>query len=144
MEIGKEQKQSNPLKESGSSPPPQSSPAHPNDCKLLGKSLLTVSEAASLLNVFECWVRRHIHELPVVRLGGAVRLDSALLLRQTQGKLPAGNRLKTGEKMGLQLRRYQRGYVYKTAKKVKVWYGMWREDVSDPNGKTGRRQRNIG
>jgi integrase len=45
--------------------------------------------------------------------------------------------------MSLQLRRYQRGYVYKTGKKVKVWYGMWREDVLNQDGKTSRRQRNI-
>ena len=63
----------------------------------LDKPLLTVREAACLLNVSECWIRRHIRELPVVRLGRAVRLDSALLLRQTQGRLFVGNRLKTGE-----------------------------------------------
>jgi excisionase family DNA binding protein len=105
------------------------------------KPLLTVREAACLLNVSQSWIRRHIHELPVVRLGRAVRLDSALLLRQTQGKLAVGNRLKTGEKMSL--RRYQRGYLYKTGKRRKVWYGMWREDVQGSDAKLSRRQRNV-
>jgi integrase len=141
MEIDKEQ-QSNPLKESGSSPPSSSSAAHVVDGSQQSP-LVTVREAASLLNMSESWVRRHIYELPVVKLGRAVRLDSKLLLRQTQGKLSAGNRLKTGGTMSLQLRRYQRGYVYKTGKKGKVWYGMWREDVQQPDGGIKRRQRNV-
>ncbi len=43
----------------------------------------------------------------------------------------------------MRLRRYQRGYVYKVGRRVKVWYGMWREDVQKLDGKTVRRQRNI-
>jgi integrase len=45
--------------------------------------------------------------------------------------------------MSLLLRRYQRGYVYKTGKNQKVWYGMWREDVRKPDGQIVRRQRNV-
>jgi len=41
------------------------------------------------------------------------------------------------------LSRYQRGYVYQAGKKVKTWYGMFREDVHKPDGRTERRQRNI-
>lgn len=45
--------------------------------------------------------------------------------------------------MSLRLRRYQRGYVYQTGKNVKVWYGVYREDVRKPDGTTERRQRNV-
>jgi integrase len=38
-------------------------------------------------------------------------------------------------------RRYQRGYLYKRGKHAKVWYGMWREDVPQPDGQAVRRQR---
>jgi integrase len=44
--------------------------------------------------------------------------------------------------MTLQLRRYQRGYVYKTGKRIKAWYGRWREDVRHADGTVSRRQRN--
>jgi hypothetical protein len=88
------------------------------------------------------WVRRHQHELPVVRTGRLVRFDSALLRRQFRGKNPSGDRLKTGGKMP-QLQRYQRGYVYKTGKKQKVWYGMWREDIRTPAGQATRRQKHV-
>ena len=109
------------------------------------RPLITVSEAALLLHVSESWVRRHQHELPLIRTGRLVRFDPALLRRQFRGKPSSGSRLKTGEErvMNLQLRRYQRGYVYKTGKNQKVWYGMWREDVRRPDGEAVRRQRNI-
>ena len=45
--------------------------------------------------------------------------------------------------MSLRLRRYQRGYVYKTGKKIKVWYGMFREDIPQADGRVVRRQRNV-
>jgi integrase len=41
------------------------------------------------------------------------------------------------------LSRYQRGYVYLTGRKVKVWYGMFREDLHTPEGQVRRRQRNV-
>ena len=43
--------------------------------------LLTVNEAAVNLGVSSSWVRRHVRELPAVRLGRLVKLDSSLLLR---------------------------------------------------------------
>jgi integrase len=104
-------------------------------------SLITASEAAAFLGVSKSWVRRHQHELPIVRTGRLVRFDSVLLRRQFNGKNSLGNRLKTGG--NLSLRRYQRGYVYKTGKKHKVWYGMWREDARTPEGEIVRRQRNV-
>jgi integrase len=96
------------------------------------------------MGLSESWVRRHIHELPAVRVGRLIRFESALLLRQFQGKQSVGNRLKLErEKMVLQLRRYQQGYVYKAGKRQKVWYGMWREDVQKPDGGLARRQKNV-
>jgi integrase len=43
----------------------------------------------------------------------------------------------------MSLQRYQDGYTYKRGKKRKVWYGMFREDVRQPDGSTVRRQRNV-
>ena len=43
----------------------------------------------------------------------------------------------------LQLRRYQRGSVFKRGRKNKVWYGMWREDVRKAVGSLERRQRHV-
>jgi integrase len=45
--------------------------------------------------------------------------------------------------MNLQLRRYQRGHVYKSGKRIKVWYGMWREDLKRPDGSLRRRQHKV-
>ena len=109
-----------------------------------GPDLLTVREAASLLRVSESWVRRHAHELPLVRLGGLVRFDRALLLRQIDKKLAMGSPLKSGRTSAMiQPRRYQKGYVYKSGKKVKTWYGMFREDVRKKDGTLMRRQRKV-
>jgi integrase len=110
-----------------------------------GRAFVSIGESAALLGVSESWVRRHVQELPVVRIGRLLRIDSALLLRQFQGKQSSGNRLKPegGLQMTLQLRRYQRGYVYKTGKRTKVWYGMWRQDMVRPDGSLLRRQRNV-
>ncbi len=110
-----------------------------------GRKLLTVRDSAVLLGVSQSWVRRHVRELPTVRIGRLVRFDSALLQRQFQGKYSAGNRLKPEgvRQMSLRLRRYQRGYVYKTGKRIKTWYGMFREDIPQPDGQVIRRQRNV-
>jgi integrase len=110
----------------------------------LPRKLFTVPETAALLGLSESWIRRHKHQLPVVRLGRLVRFDSVLLIRQFQSKQKMGNRLKQERNMMiLQLQRYQRGYVYKTGKKQKVWYGMWREDVQRPEGGISRRQKHL-
>jgi len=45
--------------------------------------------------------------------------------------------------MSLGLRRYQKGYVYKTGKKIKTWYGMFRVDLKRPDGSIIRRQHNV-
>jgi hypothetical protein len=42
-----------------------------------------------------------------------------------------------------QVRRWQQGSVYKTGKRLKTWYGIWREDVLEADGKMKRRQRNV-
>ena len=45
--------------------------------------------------------------------------------------------------MSYQIRRWQQGSVYKTGKRTKAWYGIWREDVLDADSKMKRRQRNV-
>jgi Phage integrase, N-terminal SAM-like domain len=103
--------------------------------------LITVSRLARQLQASQSWVRRHQHELPVVRIGRLVRFDPALFQSKFRGKEVSGSRLRTGATMSLQ--RYQRGYVYRRGKKKKVWYAMFREDVRKPDGKIVRQQRNV-
>jgi integrase len=110
--------------------------AHPE------RRLLTVAETAALLGVSSSWIRRHSEELSVVKIGRLIRFDSSLLLRQFQGKQSAGNRLRP-ERRIMGPRRYQRGYIYKVGRRIKVWYGMWREDVKKLDGGIVRRQRNV-
>jgi len=106
-------------------------------------SFVGVSGCAALLGTSESWVRRHVRGLPSVKVGRLVRFDTALLLRQFQCKQSSGNRLKPERGVKMRLRRYQRGYVYKAGKRIKVWYGMWREDIQRPDGTIVRRQRNV-
>jgi hypothetical protein len=42
-----------------------------------------------------------------------------------------------------QIQRWQQGSVYRRGKRIKTWYGIWREDVLDADGKMKRRQRNV-
>jgi integrase len=108
------------------------------------KGLLSVREAAKLLNVSECWVRRHKSELPIVRIGSLIRFDESLLRRDLACRIRREKPLKlNGEAMSYQIRRWQQGSVYKTGKRLKTWYGIWREDVLDADGKMKRRQRNV-
>ncbi len=39
--------------------------------------------------------------------------------------------------------RYQRGYVYQTGNKVKMWYGRFREDIPKPDGRIERKNHNL-
>src|SRR5689334_19250408 len=97
--------------------------------------LLSVREAAKLLNVSECWVRRHKTQLPIIRIGGLIRFDESLLRRDLTCRIPREKPLKLrGESMSYQIRRWQQGSVYKTGKRTKTWYGMWRESVVDTEG----------
>ena len=108
------------------------------------QGLLSVREAAKLLNVSECWIRRHKSELPMVRIGGLIRFDAALLKRDLACRIPREKPLKLrGAAMPYQIRRWQNGSVYQTGKRTKMWYGMWREEFSDADGKVKRRQRNV-
>jgi excisionase family DNA binding protein len=106
------------------------------------QSLLTVVESAKLLSVSESWVRRHAHELPCVRLGRAVRFDHALLLCYIQCKMSAGKPLETKETSMIQ-QRYQKGYIYKTGKKNKVWYAIFRIDLKTEDGGLKRKLKNV-
>ena len=106
--------------------------------------LISPRETAAILNVSECWVRRHKFALPMVRIGGLIRFDESLLRRDLACRIPREKPLKLrGEAMSYQVRRWQQGSVYKTGKRVTSWYGIWREDVSDAEGKLKRRQRNV-
>ena len=108
------------------------------------QGLLSVREAATLLNVSECWIRRHKSELPMVRIGGLIRFDDALLRRDLACRIPREKPLKLrGDRRSYQIRRWQQGTVYKTGKRTKMWYGMWREEFSDADGNVKRRQRNV-
>jgi integrase len=132
--------QSNPLTESGSSPPS----IETLDSE--GKSqprLLTVSEAARFLSLSESWVRRHVSELPFVRVGGAIRFDSALLQRHFSGTISIGKPPKQASQERVRmLQRNQQGYVYKRGA-TRVWYGRYREDSLTPDGQIVRRTRNV-
>ncbi len=101
---------------------------------------LTVSEAAQMLDVSECWIRRHQRELPLVQLGRLIRFDGDLLSRELQDKIALGKSLKPGG--APMLSRYQRGSVRQLGK-TKVWYGAFREDVKTPDGQIERRQRQV-
>lgn len=103
--------------------------------------LLNVTEVANALDVSESWVRRHALELPVVRVGGMLRFDRSLLLRQFQSRIVHGKSLKP--ERNCMLSRYQRGYVHQRGSKLKVWYGIFREDVRKPDGRVERRQCNV-
>jgi predicted DNA-binding transcriptional regulator AlpA len=109
--------------------------------------LLDVRQAATILGVSESWVRRHVSELPTVRVGRLVRFDRPSLLRRFQVKSDSGNRMKQkGEDLMFQVAmktRYQSGRVYKKGKVVKKWYGQFREDQIDAEGKLFRVQKNV-
>ena len=133
----------------------ESQPAHPSTldgstasgmCEPTGGvvgvgPLLGVAEAASILGVSKSWLYRH--ELPSVRAGRLLRFDRNLLLRQFQSTTPSRTVNRLNPKRGIQMRRYQRGSVFKKGKRSKTWYGMWREDVRKPDGGIVRRQRKI-
>jgi integrase len=103
--------------------------------------LLSVAEAAGLLNVSECWVRRHKSELPLVRIGGLIRFDTRLISEKLKSTMPRGNSLKS--ERATMLNRYQRGYVFQRGKRGnRVWYGKFRQDVRTPEG-IQRRQRLV-
>lgn len=107
----------------------------------LPNSLLSVRAAADLLGVSTSWVRRHAPELPCARVGRLIRFDALLLSEQLRARIESGKSLKP-ERTPM-LSRYQRGYLYQTGKKLKVWYGMYGKDVRKPDGQIERRQRHI-
>jgi integrase len=103
--------------------------------------LLDVRQTAALLNVSDSWVRRHVGELPVVRMGRLIRFDSVLLKNQYSGNVSVSGKSLGKAAMQIQ-RRYQSGSVFKRGKQ-KVWFGMFREDVRKADGTLERRQRKI-
>ena len=112
--------------------------------QVLQDGLLNVRGTASLLGVSESWVRRHVLELPTVRLGRLLRFDPALLRRKFQSRTITGNRLSPERTVPMDFKRYQRGSVYRSGRRGKqVWKGMWRQDVPNANGGFTRRQRKV-
>ena len=105
-------------------------------------ALLDVHQAAQRLGFSESWVRRHEKQLPAVRFGRSLRFDSDLLDLKASGKIFSEKSLVGNESPVIHARRYQSGAVYLTGK-IKTWYGMYREDTLDGNGKLVRKQRNI-
>jgi excisionase family DNA binding protein len=105
------------------------------------KRYLAVPEVAESLGVSESWVRRHIAELPAVRVGRLVRFDASLLSERINGRMSSGKSLKP-ERASMPSR-YQRGFVLLRGSTQKVWYGMFREDVRNPDGQIERRLRKI-
>src|SRR6516162_1829069 len=109
--------------------------------------LLDVREVASILGVSESWVRRHTSELPVVPVGRLVRFDLPSLYRQFQVKSSTGNRVEQkGDAYMFQAAiktRYQSGRVHKRGRKLVKWYGQFREDQIDADGKLVRVQKTV-
>jgi len=95
-----------------------------------GTELLTAPEVAQRLGVSESWVRRHASELPIVRVGRLIRFDGSLISERFNGTLSAGKSLKP--ERAIMPSRFQRGYVFQKGKKLKTWYGVYREDVRTP------------
>lgn len=91
--------------------------------------LIDVPAAAELLGVSDTWVRRHIVELPTIRVGRLIRLDADKL----RAMLSSGNSLRPKE-ANMRPQRFQEGSVFQRGKKVKVWYGKYRVDVKLPGG----------
>ena len=80
------------------------------------QGLLDVRQTAALLNVSDSWVRRHLAQLPFVRIGRLVRFDSVLLKNQYSGNVSVSGKSLGKASMVLQ-RRYHSGSVYKRGKK---------------------------
>jgi integrase len=91
-------------------------------------SLLSVNEAAVLLNVSTSWIRRHLSELPVVPMPGhVVRIDKERL----QDMIASGKSLKPREKP-MAINRFQRGgVILHKGKKTQTYYGTYRIDNPD-------------
>jgi hypothetical protein len=103
-------------------------------------NFLDVKESAARLGVSTSWVRRHKAELPSVRVGRLVRFDPQLLSLKFQGTNKTGNRLKS-ERIVPMFRRYQNGSIIQRGKKgQRMWYGIFRQDVPQPNGEAKRKQ----
>lgn len=80
-------------------------------------------------------------EIPYERIGLLIRFDPTLLSQRLQERMQPGKSLKP-ERIAMPFR-YQRGYVYQTGRKKKVWYAMFREDIRTPDRQIERRQRKI-
>jgi integrase len=94
--------------------------------------LMTVAETAEFVRMSESWVRRHLAELPAVRRGRSIRIDS----EQIKISIATGKSLEP--RRAIMPSRCQRGGVYRRGKKNNMYYGTYRLDTSE-----GRRPINI-
>src|SRR5882724_1983530 len=106
--------------------------------KIGWKMLINTRECAALMGVSPSWVRRHLSELPVVRLGRLIRFDKILLLEVFNSRVSAGTRWKPERKLMI---RHQLGEI-STKGKTKTRYGRYRVDIQTPSGIV-RRQRRV-
>jgi integrase len=102
--------------------------------------LLTVRQTAETLGLSQTWVRRHAHELPIVRLGRNVRFDQSLLSALIQRTIHGGKSLEP-ERTAMPTR-FQSGSVKLIGTKIKTWYGRYRQDL--PDGERLQRKVRIG
>lgn len=121
----------NPAGGAASSVPTESCPV-----LIEGSRLLTVKQAATYFSRSESWVRRHLAQLPAIRVGRAIFVDVA----QIQGRIDVAKSLnRKGPQM---LKRYQRGFA-KYNKSTGFWEVRFRLDMPDGTRKQ-RRIRRLG
>jgi integrase len=108
----------------------------------LPPSLLDVHDAAKVLNVSESWIRRHERELPAVRLGRLVRFNQESLNQHLIYPASSSGSGKSLGKVPVEpiQRRYQNGSLQKRGQ---IWYGVFRADTMDADGKLERKQKRI-
>lgn len=104
---------------------------------------MDVHDAAKFLSVSESWIRRHVHELPSVRVGRLVRFDAVLLTRNFSGKPSSSGKSLERKINPVTLKRYQQGTIFKQGKKKKTWYGLYRDDMMKPDGTIERSKRKV-
>jgi integrase len=89
---------------------------------------LVVTQTAEFLHVSTSWVRRHLAELPTIRMGRILRFDSD----QLAYRLQAGKPLEP-ERPIMAKNRFQRGTVKLRGKK-QMWYGRFRMETLNAKG----------
>ncbi len=63
--------------------------------RIIRRMLWTVAQVAEFLQCSTCWVYRHKHELPLIRVGGMIRFDSVRLQEMVSRQPPAATLTRT-------------------------------------------------